>query len=278
MLRWLMSRWIAICGIIFLAACQDLEAPFVGVERDRSTVSSVQSPVPMNKSAPARRSGGMFGREATSVWEQVAGNDQEFSVPSPDGRSVLRARWIRADREGVDEPVVINISGAIGRYEFELVPGVGTEVLWKRTSNALLITTSSAGLNGIYSLIVIAPFNGRLQQRDLTRLVEERFGSPVRCDWPEPPNVAAIAWLPNGNVLAAAEIVHHSVCDSYGTFRAYEIDPQRMRIVREFDQLEAKRRFGRLLGWEIVDAPDHCVLRPDLCTVDYIRQHAGAAH
>jgi hypothetical protein len=89
----------------------------------------------------------------------------------------------------------------------------------------------------------------------------------VRCDYPEAPNVAGIAWLPNGNLLVAAEIVHHSNCDSYGTFAAYEMNAADARILREYDQIEAKRRFGPLLGWEIADAPDRCIVRPTACRV-----------
>ena len=198
--------------------------------------------------------GGMYGRGAINVWEQVAGNNHIFPSSPANGRSQLRAHWIQGESSREEEPVLLDLSGAIGRHHMRLVPGVGTEILWSPRGDALLVTTSGGGLNGIYDLILVDRFHRTPRERNLSAAVRERFGHPVRCDYPEPPNVAAIAWLPNGNILAAAEIVHHSVCDSYGTFAAYEIDPTDLRIVRGYDQTEAKRRFGPLLGWELAEA------------------------
>ena len=233
-------------------------------ERTASGSLAASRPAPQHRTRE-----GMFALDAVSVWERVAGSRDSFTLLSPDGRSRLVARWIEATREGVDEPVLIDISGAVGRRRLRLVPGIGTEILWSPRSDALAISTSGGGLNGIYRLIVLRRVRGRLEERDVTGLVTARFGQAVRCDWPEPPNVAAITWLPNGNVVAAAEIVHHTVCDSYGTFKAYELDPAAMRIVREFSQSEAKRLFGQHLGWEIADAPDVCERHPQQCTVAY---------
>ena len=211
--------------------------------------------------------GGMFARDAVPLWMEVAGSRRRFASSSANGRSRLSARWIEARSEGVGEPVLFDLSGAIGRRHMRLQPGVGTEILWSPRGDALLVTTSGGGLNGIYDLILVDRFHGLPREQNLSAAVRERFGHPLRCDHPEPPNVAAIAWLPNGNILAAAEIVHHSVCDSYGTFAAYEIDPTDLRIVRRYDQIEAKRRFGPLLGWELAEAPDRCVRQPGQCRV-----------
>lgn len=209
----------------------------------------------------------MYGRDAVNVWEEVAGNGRIFTSSSVNGRSRLRAHWVEAKADSEEEPVLLDLSGAIGRHHMRLVPGVGTELVWAPRGDALMVTTSSGGLNGIYDLILVDRFRGVARERNVSNLVRRRFGHPVRCAWPEPPNVAGVAWLPNGNMLVAAEIVHHSNCDSYGTFAAYELSPADGRIVRAYDQIEAKRRFGPLLGWEIADAPDRCVTHPSDCRV-----------
>jgi hypothetical protein len=101
----------------------------------------------------------------------------------------------------------------------------------------------------------------------VSKLISSAFGHPVRCGWPEQPNVAGIAWLPSGNVLVAAEIENHSNCDSFGTLRAFEVDPTCLTIVSSYSQLEAKRRFGSLLGLELRDDPDGCIRKPKSCFV-----------
>jgi len=209
----------------------------------------------------------MFGRDAVNIWEQVAGTGRIFVSSSSNARSRLRARWIEARPGSEEEPLLLDLSGAIGRYRLRLVPGTGTEILWAPRGDALMVTTSGGGLNGIYDLILVDRFRGRIRERNVSALIRARFGHPIRCDYPEPPNVAGVAWLPSGNILVAAEIVHHSNCDSYGTFAAYEVNPAGPRIVRAYDQIEAKNRFRLLLGWEIADAPDRCVARPAGCRV-----------
>jgi hypothetical protein len=258
-MRLLLSfAWIALSG------CDERSA----VEPQRTAnASGAAEPARGRESAPPRREGGMYSRQAVTVWDEVAGSPDTFTSASPDGLSRLSARRIEPPGDDEDQRVVVDVSGAIGARRLTLVPGVGVETLWSPRSDALAISTSGAGRNGPYRLILLRRVNGRLEERDVTDLVTRRFGQPVRCDWPEPPNVGAIAWLPNGNVVAAAEIVNHSVCDSYGSFKAYEIDPGRMRIVGEFGQSEAKRRFRSHLGWEIEDADDLCEPHPEQCTV-----------
>ena len=48
--------------------------------------------------------------------------------------------------------------------------------------------------------------------------------------------------------LWAAEIIHQSICDRFGTFKAYSVDLSRSRIITECDQLEARHLFGSDLG------------------------------
>jgi hypothetical protein len=154
----------------------------------------------------------------------------------------------------------------------------GPKSCGRRTRKGFFVTTSDGGRNGLYRVMVIRQFRGRLQARDLTETVYKAFGHPVKCEWPESPNVGGIAWIGSEHrVLVAAEIVSHSVCDSYGTFKAYLVDPASMVIVQSYGQIEAKRRFGTLLGTELAAATDECVRDPRSCYLAYNHAHSGAA-
>ncbi len=68
-------------------------------------------------------------------------------------------------------------------------------------------------------------------------------------------------------MILVAEIMLHSNCDSFGTFKAYEVDWRARRITRTFDQIEAKRLFGRSMGIELRNAPNECIRSPRRCWV-----------
>lgn len=196
---------------------------------------------------------GEYSKAAASVWDRIFGPDSAVDIASPDRRSNVHARLV-ADPEDYWH-VVLDLSGSIGSLRVDIGPGVGSEILWAPDSKALFVTTSDGGRNGFYRVMVIEKFQGRVRSRDLTELVDKAFGHPVKCEVPEPPNVGRIAWVGSAHhILVAAEIVSHSVCDSPGAFKAYEVDPVRMTVVRRYGQLEAQRRFGALLGFELAAA------------------------
>ena len=151
--------------------------------------------------------------------------------------------------------------------EWIWVPG------WDQNSPGLLTREPSSsrqairGLNGSYRLIFVASHEDGLEARDLTEIVARQFGDPVRCGWPEDPNVGRIAWTKGGHILAAAEIVSHSNCDSFGTFVAYEVDPVAGKVLASYNQLKAKKKFWTLLGSELRNAPDGCIRDPRSCYV-----------
>jgi hypothetical protein len=110
---------------------------------------------------------------------------------------------------------------------------------------------------------------------DLDPLIARGFGHPVRCFEKEAPNTAGIGWHGSSRrLIAAAEIVPHSNCDAMGNFRAFEVDPLRRRILASYDQLEAKRRFRRLLGDELRNADDGCVRSPPSCFIPQLHPEA----
>src|SRR5579862_1723275 len=210
--------------------------------------------------APDSQPSGAYSKAAASVWDRLFDSARSVAIASPDRLSTVRARTVARVDPNDDQHVVLDLSGETGSLHVDIGPGVGSEILWAPDSKALFVTTSDGGRNGLYRVLVIGEFQGRLEARDLTGIVYKAFGHPVKCDVPEPPNVGGIAWVGQAHhVLIAAEIVNHSICDSSGTFKGYDVDPASMQIVQRYGQLEVKRRFGAQLGFELADANDECV-------------------
>jgi hypothetical protein len=215
---------------------------------------------------PKINSDPLYSRAATAIWERMWVNEstaQPVVIVSPDGRSRATATHIPTENA---EEVEIELSGAIGSWRGSIGAGVGSELLWSPDSRALFITSSEAGLTGMYHLFVIDRFGGELERRELTDLVQAAFGHPVKCPSPEYSNVAGITWVPGSHRLwAVAEVVDHSYCDSSGMFRAYEVDPRSMTILRSLDQTQAKRELHGKLSKSLAAAPDKCIHRPESC-------------
>jgi hypothetical protein len=154
---------------------------------------------------------------------------------------------------------------------------LNAEVLWSPDSKAFAVSGSGEGANGLYWVDVFVLKPDRLAVVPLTRVIQRAFGHPVKCGWPEDPNVVAVTWIePSVKILVAAEIIHHSNCDSFGTFKAYEVDVTTGTITRTLNQLEAKRLYGKDLGEELSSAPDNCIRDPKSCYVG--ANHPASAH
>lgn len=209
---------------------------------------------------------GFYSKTATPIWDTIAGSPRPIVISSPDHLSRVTASYIE-DSQG-NEHVDLEVTGKVGALSANIGPGVGSELLWAADSKAFFVTTSDEGANGAYRLIVVDIFDGKLQSRELTELIHRDFGHPFRCGWPEPPNVAGISWVGlNHHVWAVAEVINHSNCDSFGTFKAYEVDPAAMKIERSLNQLEAKQQLAALLGNELQGSPDECIRNPASCFV-----------
>jgi hypothetical protein len=217
---------------------------------------------------------GTYATQATDLWSQIAGGSTPTIVRSPDGQSQVLARYTESKE---DERVILEVSGHIGSLNVDIGPGVSSELLWAPDSKAFFVTTSDQGANGSYRLIVVSKIGDKLASRDISPLIYKTFGHPVQCGWPEVPNVGGIAWLGSDRLLVAAEIVNHSNCDSFGTFQTYDIDTQRMKVLRSYDQLQAKHKFASLLGAELANAPDECVRNPKSCYVSTNHQKNSAS-
>jgi hypothetical protein len=151
---------------------------------------------------------------------------------------------------------------------------LNSEIIWSPDSKAFAVTGSEGGANGQYQTAVFYASEAGIQKVSLTLLIERAFGHPVKCGWSESPNVAAIKWA-NGSsqLIVAAEIISHSNCDSFGTFKAYQIDVPAMRVVRIYNQIQAKELFGADLGVELAQSEDNCIRKPSSCYVSTNHSH-----
>jgi hypothetical protein len=185
---------------------------------------------------------------------------------SPDGKSAVSLQNLDSDADDFPTQVTVRTaqSTLTGRINF----GLNAEVLWSPDSRAFTITGSSEGAMGQYHTNVFIVGKNRLITIPLTQLIEAAFGHPVKCGWSEVPNVAAVKWL-NGSstLLLAAQIIPHSNCDSFGTFKGFVVDLRTKRVVRGFDQLKVKRLYGSDLAKELSSADDKCIRTPQSCFV-----------
>lgn len=192
--------------------------------------------------------------------------DRGNAAISPDGKTKVHIE-LQGDTSEY-HPALVIVRTQHGKLVDKIQFGLDTEVVWSQDSQAFTVTGSIEGANGLYETTVFYVRESHLEKLNLTPLIKQAFGHPVKCGWPEPPNVAAIRWLiPSQQLLVAAEIIHHSNCDSFGTFTAYVVDLSGPRIAKIYNQLDTKRLFGGDLGRELRQADDKCIHNPRACYV-----------
>jgi hypothetical protein len=185
---------------------------------------------------------------------------------APDGKFKVRIR--RQSGFGEFNPASVIVQTQHGKLVEKIQFGLDTEVLWSPDSMAFTVTGSTEGANGRYETAVFHVGDSRLEKIELTPLITREFGHPVKCGWPELPNVIALKWLaPSQRLLIAAQIINHSNCDSFGTFKAYAVDITVPRVVEVYDQIKTKQLFGTELGRELLEVNDNCIRKPPSCYV-----------
>lgn len=216
---------------------------------------------------PSRDDVPFYAAKAIPIYRS---KDKVKTATSPDGKKSVSIEIL--DDNAEDFPARITVNTGQDQLSATIRFGLATEILWSPDSRAFALTGSSGGANGQYETDVFYVQEKKLLKVELTTLVEKAFGHPVRCAWTESPNVAAIKWLiPSKELLVAAEIIHHSNCDSFGTFEAYVVNVPVPRVVKVLNQLEAKRMYHDDLGEELLQSDDICILHPDSC-------HVGSYH
>ena len=196
----------------------------------------------------------LFSRAAIPITD-LLGKSQ--TIPSPDKK--VRIVAVR------DRSLTIEILAPGREQHFDLGPAVGAELLWSPDSSAFVVTSSSAGLSGPFTVrLFVRDPKGGFREVDLTSALLVAIRPQERCDFE--PNLVAIRWMAHRELLIAAQRVHYaSMCDSAETFVAYRVRVRDVSISRTYGQLEAKRLFRRHLGRLLRLAPDKCVKLPEQC-------------
>lgn len=205
-------------------------------------------------------SSGFFSANAVLV-------GREQCAISPDGGKDVCVRLL--DDNADDFPASVRVKTEHGLLESRIRHGLNAQVLWSPDSKSFALTGSVVGANGQYQTDAFLVQAKRLVKVPLTTLIERAFGHPVKCLWPESPNVVAVQWVkPSQQLLIAAQIIHHTNCDSFGAFKAYSVDISSRRVVKAYNQLTAKRLFSDSLGPWLRDADDTCTRDPAKCRVN----------
>jgi hypothetical protein len=202
--------------------------------------------------------------------------DTGRAAVSPDGQKSVVIRSI-SDDKAEDFPATVVVRIGNEKLTVRIGFGLNAEVLWSPDSNAFTVSGSRDGVVGLYLTDVFMVDAAGLTRVPLSNVVWRAFGHPVRCGWPEYPNVGAITWLDGSSrLLVAAQIIGHSVCDSNFTFKAYEVEISTQKILRSYNQLEAKKLFKQNLGEWLMAAPDECIRNPKACWVATIHRESKA--
>jgi len=207
-----------------------------------------------------------FSQNATAIWEnfrrQGSYPEGAIVVPSPDGEKSVTAAFDRKT-----ESVTLTVSNGRAHFVASIEGGVGSEIAWSPDSQAFSVTWSSEGLSGEFHTRVYYILASGLKRISLNQTINHAFGQPPTCEKsPWPTNVAAVTWLGNSRrLLVVAEIPPLSICDSFGTFKAFEILLPEATVVEQYDQPTAKRKFWSDLGWRLREAPDYCIADPKSC-------------
>jgi hypothetical protein len=153
---------------------------------------------------------------------------------------------------------------------------VNPQVIWAKDSSGALLFYSDGGAAGGFETKLISFDARHVSVTDPTQQVADDFMAyrhklGIKCDmYPdEDPNLYPIGFLDRSHAFVIAETVPHSVCDCYGSFRAYEIDLPSGKILKPFNQACAKEMFDGNLPYDLPKAPnDNWDTNPKSCTLE----------
>jgi hypothetical protein len=197
-----------------------------------------------------------------NLWpdEPTGAKEKSVAVPSPNGKKklIFPGDWVEKD-----DTVAYTFFAAVGQHQYPIhIDGhLSPLVIWAKDSSGVLFSFSDGGANCCYETKLIS-FNGEhVSVIDPTAQIAHDFISyrdklGIKCKlWPhEYPNLFPIGWLDRSHAFIAAETVHHSNCDCWGSFRAYEIELPSGRIVNAINQPLAKKMFDGNLPWDLSEA------------------------
>jgi hypothetical protein len=189
-----------------------------------------------------------------TLYSEHASTIEQGDIKSPDGRKVLRATRVPDTSGRTEGRLKFSVTDRGKRYWAEL-PGFDAEVTWSPDSSAFAVTQTEGGGGIGYRVYVFYVDANELRKVTVSPPIEKAFGTPTKCEVPVRPNTGFVTWLQGSErLLVAAEVVPVSICECSGLFSLYEVHLPDLRIVNNFDQSAAKKKFADVLGCELRDA------------------------
>jgi hypothetical protein len=210
--------------------------------------------------------GPSFSQQATAIWENIWIKSQPvgtIQIPSLDGTKAVTAAY-----DQKTDLLLLTVASGGKQFKVKLQGGVGAELAWSPDSKAFFVTWSDAGLDGEYHTLVYYVSEHGLRKVNLDLATKRAFGHPVPCLGSTLVNVVGVAWVEGSQrMLVAAQVPPLSICDSYNTFKAFEVSLPAAVVIKPYGQVPAKKKFWTYLGKDLRDAPDGCVTDPKSCQV-----------
>lgn len=212
---------------------------------------------------------GVFSAAAESVCKE-SGPESNAEIWSPNH---LRKIVTRFPPEGVTA-LLSAIDEDGHEFAVETEAWSCPEIGWSPMSSLFFVTYSDGGAVGTYHVSVYRISAGRMKKIDLTGAVRRDFKRHYpKCDSPEEPNIAGVAWSQDSTkLLVAAEVLPHSNCDNMGTFSLYTVAVSNGRIIDRIPQLAAKASLYGVLGQELRAADDGCFSQVGSCWIPALHQ------
>jgi hypothetical protein len=163
-------------------------------------------------------------------------------IPSPDGTKNIAASY---DQNA--DFLLLAIADGAKQFNTKVEGGVGAELAWSPDSKAFFLTWSDAGLDGGYHTLVFYISEHGFRKVKLDLVAKRGFGHPIPL--PGDTNVVGVAWLIGSQrMLIAVQVPPLSICDSYNTFRAFEVSLPEGVVIHACGQIPAKKKFWAFLG------------------------------
>jgi hypothetical protein len=212
---------------------------------------------------------GNFSAAAQNVC-RVSSSASGHEIWSPNH---LRQIVTRPSADG-DTTLLSAVDGDGHEFAVETEAWSCPEIGWSPTSALFFVTYSDGGAIGTYHVSVYRISAGRMEKIDLTGAVRRDFQRHYpKCDSPEEPNIAGVAWSADSTkLLVAAQVLPHSNCDNMGTFNLYTVAVSNGRIIDRIPQLAAKASLYGVLGQELRAAEDGCFLNTGSCWIPALHQ------
>jgi hypothetical protein len=206
---------------------------------------------------------GTFSASAQNVCE-VSSSASGDEIWSPNH---LRKIVTRPSADGAATLFAVDEDGR--EFAIETAAWSCPEIGWSPTSTLFFATYSDGGAVGTYHVSAYRISAGRMEKIDLSGAVRRDFQRHYpKCDSPEEPNIAGVAWsVDSTKLLVAAQVLPHSNCDNMGTFNLYTVAVPNGKIIDRIPQLAAKTSLYDLLGQKLRTADDGCFSNVGSCWI-----------